>query len=137
VTRPRRRRSREKLLGAKLLWKTENGAVLDFGGVMLVFESAEVPVFRTFLEAHGEGIQHIGVSVTNLDEAMKDAEAMGARLLNPNLDANGPRREVLVHPRSGLGVLWQMIEWNARLVNDQPARRAALRDGEIKVPGLR
>lgn len=134
----------QNLLGAKLLWRHESkpnaindGAVLDLGGMLIVFEHplGERGIFAEFLRRRGPGIHHIGMSVTNLDQAIKDAEQMQARLLNPSMD-NDVRREILVHPKSGLGVLWQMIEWNPKIRDDRDRRRAALRDGEFVVPGL-
>ena len=132
------------VLGATLLWRNpprenaiNDGAVLDLGGMLIVLEHplGERGVFAEFLRRRGPGIHHIGVSVTNLDQAMRDAEAQQARLLNPSLD-NPIRREVLVHPKSGLGVLWQMIEWNPSVRPDRERRRAALRNGEFTIPGL-
>ncbi|HEY7295224.1 MAG TPA: VOC family protein [Dehalococcoidia bacterium] len=132
------------LLGAKLLWRhppkeraINDGAVLELGGMLIVLEHplGERGVFAEFLRRRGPGIHHVGVSVTNLDAAMEDAERCGARLVNPALD-NPVRREVLVHPKSGLGVLWQMIEWSPEVRPDRQRRRNALRDGEFVVPGL-
>ncbi len=132
------------LLGAKLLWRhppkeraINDGAVLELGGMLIVLEHplGERGIFAEFLRRRGPGIHHVGVSVTNLDAAMEDAERCGARLVNPSLD-NAVRREVLVHPKSGLGVLWQMIEWNPEIRPDRQRRRNALRDGEFVVPGL-
>src|SRR5437660_11297425 len=96
------------LLGAKLLWRhppkeraINDGAVLELGGMLIVCEHplTDRGIFADFLRRRGEGIHHVGVSVTNLDQAMKDADLAGARLLNPSLD-NPIRREVLVHPKS-------------------------------------
>lgn len=132
------------LLGATLLWRNRpkenainDGAVLDLGGMLIVLEHplGERGIFAEFLRRRGPGIHHVGVSVTNLDQAMRDAEAQQARLLNPSLE-NAVRREVLVHPKAGLGVLWQMIEWNPSIRGDRERRRAALRNGEFVVPGL-
>ena len=134
----------QRLLGATLLWRhpprpdaINDGAVLDLGGMLIVFEHplGDRGIFAEFLRRRGPGIHHIGVSVTNLDQAVKDAERLEARLPNPSTD-NDVRREVLIHPRSGLGVLWQMIEWNPAIRGDRERRRAALRDGEFIVPGL-
>lgn len=132
------------LLGAKLLWRhppkenaINDGAVLELGGMLVVLEHplGDRGIFAEFLRRRGPGIHHVGVSVTNLDQAMRDAEAQGARLLNPSLD-NPVRREVLVHPKAGLGVLWQMIEWNPSIRPDRQRRRDALKNGEFVVPGL-
>jgi methylmalonyl-CoA/ethylmalonyl-CoA epimerase len=132
-----------KLLGAKLLWRHEpkginDSAALELGGMLIVLEHPRTDqgIFAEFLRRRGPGIHHVGVSVANLDEAMQSAEQQEARLLNAQLDPNGPRREVLVHPRSGLGVLWQMIEWKPELRDDRDGRRAALRDGEVYIPGI-
>jgi methylmalonyl-CoA epimerase len=131
------------LLGAKLLWRHEPkginaSAALELGGMLIVFEHPRTDqgVFAEFLRRRGPGIHHVGVSVSNLDEAIESAEKHEARLLNAQLDPNGVRREILVHPKSGLGVLWQMIEWKPSIRDDREARRAALRDGEVYVPGI-
>jgi methylmalonyl-CoA/ethylmalonyl-CoA epimerase len=132
----------QTLLGAKLLWRNpphgiNESAALDLGGMLVVLEHPRTDqgVFAEFLRRRGPGIHHIGVSVTNLDEAMASAERSGARLLNPQL-TEGARREVLIHPKSGLGVLWQMLEWKPEIRDDIEARRKALREGEVKIPGI-
>jgi methylmalonyl-CoA epimerase len=132
----------QTLLGAKLLWRhppkgINASAALDLGGMLIVLEhpTTDQGIFAEFLRRRGSGIHHVGVSVTNLDDAMADAERGGARLLNAQL-TEGPRREVLVHPRSGLGVLWQMMEWKPEIRDDREARRAALRTGEVRIPGI-
>jgi methylmalonyl-CoA/ethylmalonyl-CoA epimerase len=132
----------QALLGAKLLWRhpprgINASAALELGGMLVVLEhpTTDQGVFAEFLRRRGPGIHHIGVSVTNLDEAMASAERSGARLLNQQL-TEGARREVLIHPKSGLGVLWQMLEWKPEIRDDIEARRAALRDGEVKIPGI-
>ena len=131
------------LLGAKLLWRNEPkginaSAALELGGMLIVFEHPRTDqgIFAEFLRRRGPGIHHVGVSVTNLDQAIESAEKQEARLLNAQMDPNGVRREILVHPKSGLGVLWQMIEWKPEIRGDREARRAALRDGEVHVPGI-
>ncbi len=132
------------LLGATLLWRHEprpgainTSAALDLGGLLIVLEHplGQAGIFAEFLRRRGPGIHHIGYSVDNLDEAMADAERDGHRLLNAQL-TEGPRREVLIHPKSGLGILWQMIEWKPEIRDNQEARRAALRDGEVRIPGI-
>jgi methylmalonyl-CoA/ethylmalonyl-CoA epimerase len=131
------------LLGAKLLWRNEPkginaSAALELGGMLIVFEHPRTDqgIFAEFLRRRGPGIHHVGVSVSNLDQAIESAEKQEARLLNAQMDPNGVRREILVHPKSGLGVLWQMIEWKPEIRGDREARRAALRDGEVRVPGI-
>lgn len=127
----------QEVLGARLLWETSGGGgVLDLGGTLLVFESPRFPPAERFLATRGEGIHHVGINVTNLDDGLRNAEAAGARLLNPSLEPGGVRREVLVHPKTGAGVLWQVIEWAPSIADNRERRRAALRNGEFRVPGI-
>jgi len=84
------------LLGAKLLWRNppkeraiNDGAVLELGGMLIVFEHplTDRGIFAEFVKRRGEGIHHIGVSVTNLDQAMKDADV--AKLIQRTSEVRG------------------------------------------------
>jgi methylmalonyl-CoA/ethylmalonyl-CoA epimerase len=49
------------------------------GGVKFVFNESTAPGSRweRFLAAHGEGVEHIALEVTRIDEACKAAKALG------------------------------------------------------------
>jgi methylmalonyl-CoA/ethylmalonyl-CoA epimerase len=64
-----------------------------------------------FLEARGEGIQHVAFRVANLDEALAELKAQGIRLIDetPRRGAGGARIAFL-HPKSTSGVLVELCE---------------------------
>lgn len=64
-----------------------------------------------FLEKRGEGIHHICLEVTNLDEAMKRLREAGVPLLDeiPRPGADGTRVAFL-HPKGAHGILIELVE---------------------------
>ena len=63
-----------------------------------------------FLQARGEGVHHVCYEVADLAAALGDLAARGVELLDtaPRAGAEGP--VAFVHPRSGHGVLVELIE---------------------------
>jgi len=72
--------------------------------------SPESPVAR-FIERKGEGIQYIGLEVSNIDEALDELKKKGVRLTSeePVEYPNGSRW-IFVHPKAMHGVLLALIE---------------------------
>ncbi len=72
--------------------------------------SPESPVAR-FLERRGEGVQYIGLEVTDLDEAVKELRGKGVRFVSeePVGYPNGSRW-AFIHPKEMFGVLFALIE---------------------------
>jgi methylmalonyl-CoA epimerase len=70
----------------------------------------ESPVAR-FIERKGEGIQYIGLEVSNIDEAIDELKRKGVRLTSevPVEYPNGSRW-IFVHPKAMHGVLLALIE---------------------------
>ncbi len=68
------------------------------------------PVAR-FIEKRGEGVQHIAFKVDNIEEAIKDLQEKGVRLIDekPRYGAGGARIAFL-HPKSTSGVLIEISE---------------------------
>ncbi len=68
------------------------------------------PIAR-FIEKKGEGIQHIAFKVDNIEEAIKDLQEKGVRLIDekPRYGAGGARIAFL-HPKSTSGVLIEISE---------------------------
>ena len=64
-----------------------------------------------FIEKRGEGIHHICLRVTNLEEHLARLKAAGFRLINevPVPGAHG-RRVAFLHPAAGNGVLIELSE---------------------------
>lgn len=65
---------------------------------------------KRFLEKRGEGIHHVGLSVTNLKETEKELREKGFRLIGPEVK-EGVRTDLFVHPKSFFNVLLQVMEW--------------------------
>lgn len=68
------------------------------------------PVAR-FIEARGEGIQHIAFRVENLEEALEELKAKGVKLIDerPRKGAGGAKI-AFIHPKETNGVLVELCE---------------------------
>ncbi len=64
-----------------------------------------------FIEAKGQGVQHIAFRVDNLEKALEELKAKGIRLIDekPRKGAGGARIAFL-HPKSTFGVLVELSE---------------------------
>jgi len=64
-----------------------------------------------FIEARGEGVQHIAFRVENLDDALKELKEKGIRLIDkePRKGAGGARI-AFIHPKETHGVLVELCE---------------------------
>lgn len=72
--------------------------------------SPDGPVAK-FIEARGEGVQHIALRVENLDAALDELKAKGVRLIDekPRRGAGGARI-AFIHPKETHGVLLELCE---------------------------
>ncbi len=72
--------------------------------------SPESPVAK-FLEKRGEGVQYIGLEVTDLDEIVQELRGKGLRFTSekPVEYPNGSRW-AFIHPKEMFGVLFALIE---------------------------
>jgi len=129
-------------MGARLLHRKANEATqlesasFQWGNITVTLEHplGDEGPFADFLRRHGEGIHHIGMDVDNVERTIEDLEAKGLRLANKQLEGD-VRHEALLHPRSGLGILWQLMEWQGEYRENLPARITAAREGKIDIPG--
>jgi len=64
-----------------------------------------------FIEARGEGIQHIAFRVENIEEALAELKAKGVRLIDqaPRKGAGGAKI-AFIHPKETNGVLVELCE---------------------------
>ena len=64
-----------------------------------------------FIEARGEGVQHIAFRVEDIDDALKELKERGVRLIDqePRKGAGGARI-AFIHPKETHGVLVELCE---------------------------
>lgn len=64
-----------------------------------------------FLEARGEGIQHLAVNVKNVEAVLEELKGKGVTLVDesPRAGAEGTKI-AFVHPKSTRGVLLELVE---------------------------
>lgn len=64
-----------------------------------------------FIEAKGEGIQHVAFRVDNIEEALAELKAKGVRLIDekPRIGAHGAKI-AFIHPKASNGVLVELCE---------------------------
>ncbi len=77
---------------------------------LLEATSPESPIAK-FIEAKGQGVQHIAFRVENIEAALEEMKAKGIRLIDekPRYGAGGARIAFL-HPKSTNGVLIELCE---------------------------
>jgi methylmalonyl-CoA/ethylmalonyl-CoA epimerase len=77
---------------------------------LLESTSPEGPIAK-FIEAKGQGIQHVAFRVDNIEEALEEMKGKGMRLIDekPRYGAGGARIAFL-HPKSTNGVLIELCE---------------------------
>jgi lactoylglutathione lyase/methylmalonyl-CoA/ethylmalonyl-CoA epimerase len=72
--------------------------------------SHESPVAK-FLERRGEGVQYIGLEVTELDEMVKELRKKGVRFTSDKpIEYPNGSRWAFIHPKKMFGVLFALIE---------------------------
>lgn len=72
--------------------------------------SPDSPVAK-FLEKNGEGIHHLAYEVEDIEQALKDLDAQGVRLVDkePRNGAHGSRI-AFIHPKASGGVLTEICQ---------------------------
>jgi methylmalonyl-CoA/ethylmalonyl-CoA epimerase len=72
--------------------------------------SPDSPVAK-FLEKNGEGIHHLAYEVEDIEQALKDLDGQGVRLIDkePRIGAHGSRIAFL-HPKASGGVLTEICQ---------------------------
>ncbi|MDP4221938.1 MAG: methylmalonyl-CoA epimerase [Bacteroidota bacterium] len=74
----------------------------------------EGPIAK-FIEKRGEGIHHIAFAVTNVDEALHQAEKEGVRLIDSQSRKGADNLQIgFLHPKSTSGVLIELCEASGR-----------------------
>ncbi len=79
------------------------------GRIELISPTSSAAPVAKFLEKRGEGLHHICVEVADIEAALRDLKAKGAKLVDesPRIGAGGARI-AFVHPRGAHGVLTEL-----------------------------
>jgi methylmalonyl-CoA/ethylmalonyl-CoA epimerase len=90
-------------------------AVLQLGAshIELLEATAEDSAIRKFVDAKGEGLHHICIEVTGIEERLRQLKKRGIRLIDETPRAGAMASKVaFVHPRDMNGVLIELCEYN-------------------------
>ena len=71
--------------------------------------SDEGEIYR-FLNRKGEGLHHLALKVESASDVHSQLEGNGVRIIGDR-EEHGVRKEFFTHPKSSLGLLLQLIEW--------------------------
>jgi methylmalonyl-CoA epimerase len=131
------RKAFEGIYGARYLGQKENTEQQYIVAYFLMGESLITMLEGTtpesfvtqHIEKRGEGIQHMGVEVDDLDAFVAHAESEGARV-SAKREIPGIRKECLISPKSAFGIILQPIEWLGELKTEPHHERI------IKAGGL-
>jgi methylmalonyl-CoA/ethylmalonyl-CoA epimerase len=77
---------------------------------LLASTAPDGPIAK-FIESKGEGIQHVAFLVENIEDALKELEAKGVRLIDktPRMGAGG-KKIAFLHPKATNGVLVELCQ---------------------------
>lgn len=137
-------RSAEEILGGELIAKCESTeqkyktAIIQLGEsiISLMEATDETSFVAEFIERRGEGAQHIGLEIDNLEEFVNQLEAKGIRVDKGHMNDEN-FQEALVGPRTGYGVVLQLTQWKGGPMDTSPEGKERLKQKYREVPGLR
>lgn len=127
----------ESVYGARYLGQKENleqqylVAYFLMGESLITMLEGTTPesFVKQHIETRGEGIQHMGIEVDDLDAFIENAEAQGARV-SAKRTLEGIRKEALISPKSAFGIILQPIEWLGDL-KDEPHHERIVKAGGL------
>ena len=108
-----------QLYGAEPLWREDvvaqgvDEAMIPVGGsfVQLLAPLADDTPVGRFLAKHGEGLHHIAYAVPDIETALEDLRAQGARLIDETARPGGRGAKIaFVHPAAFAGTLIELVE---------------------------
>lgn len=81
--------------------------------IELLEPTAEDSAIAKFIEAKGEGIQHIALTVDNIAEALEELKAKDIRLIDQSPRPGAGNTSIaFLHPKATKGVLLELCEHN-------------------------
>jgi len=108
-----------KIFGGKFLFTQEvdkegyKVAGVAIGEMILTFMQPvkEDSWVRGYIDKNGEGLNHIGIEVDNVEEYATELESKGIKVPVKLFDEDDGRKEILVSPKDGYGYVLQLIQW--------------------------
>ncbi|MEM8812382.1 MAG: VOC family protein [Pseudomonadota bacterium] len=108
------------VLGGEMMMEFESvqdkyqGACVRFGSSIMSFISSDDPdsFISQYVAKHGNGIQHIGLEIDDIEEYVAELEGKGVKLDKTEM-ADEDYQEALVGPKAGNGVVLQLTGWKA------------------------
>lgn len=133
-----------EVLGGELTMKFESmaskyvGAVVQLGVSFISYLKAtdESSFVAKHLEKYGQGVQHMGLTIDNLEEYVADLEAKGVRVDKTDMKDEA-FKEALVGPKTGRGVVLQLMQWKDGPMDVTPEGIERLKRKYLETPGLR
>lgn len=131
------------VLGGELLIRFEStkekyiGACIQLGDDIISFIQAtdESSFVAKHIEKRGVGVQHIGLTIDNLEEYVEQLERKGVRVDKTNM-SNENFKEALAGPRTGYGVVLQLMQWKDGPMDVTPQGKEQLKRKYREEPGL-
>lgn len=137
-------RSTVEILGGELIVKFEStkqkyvGACIQLGEniISLLQATDESSFVARHIEVRGMGVQHMGLTIQDLDSYVQELERKGVRVDKTDM-ANEKFKEALVGPKTGNGVVLQLMEWKDGPMDVSPEGKDRLKQKYRETPGLR
>jgi len=88
-------------------------AVCHVGNTLLEFitPTSDQAAFATFLQERGDGMHHVAYQVENIEQALRQLEARGMRLIDRHAKPGIHNTLVaFLHPKAAGGVLIELVE---------------------------
>ncbi|MBW1817615.1 MAG: VOC family protein [Deltaproteobacteria bacterium] len=132
------------VLGGEFILKFEStggkyiGTCIQLGDSIVSYLQAtdESSFIAKHLEKRGPGVQHMGLTIEGLDEYVADLEAKGIRVEKSDM-GDEKFKEALVGPKTGQGVVLQLMEWRDGTMDTTPQGKEQLKRKYRETPGLK
>jgi methylmalonyl-CoA/ethylmalonyl-CoA epimerase len=137
-------RSTVEMMGGELIVKFEStkqkymGACIQLGEniISLLQATDESSFVAKHVELRGMGVQHMGLTIEDLDSYVEELERKGVRVDKTDM-ANEKFKEALVGPKTGNGIVLQLMEWKEGPMDVSPEGKERLKQKYRETPGLR
>jgi LAO/AO transport system kinase len=137
-------KSSVEIMGGELIMKFEStkqkyvGACIQLGEniISLLQATDESSFVSRHVEVRGVGVQHMGLTIEDLDSYVEELERKGVRVDKTDM-ANEKFKEALVGPKTGNGIVLQLMEWKDGPMDVSPEGKERLKQKYRETPGLR